>query len=178
MEMLTRAAALMAIAHAGDWTDHKPPLPYMVHPCEVVLNLRSIGEIEDEALLAVGFLHDVVEHGGVTLDQIKAGFGDEVARLVGEVTRTEPDSAATAGLTKDEIWQMRSELLLADIRRMSPEAMTVKLADRLSNLRIAAATKSGRKLARYHEQTRTMLGIIPKSTNPGLWRAVDRLLTS
>lgn len=178
MEMLTRAASWMAESHDGDWTDHTPPLPYVIHVAEVVLNLQSIGGVGSEVQLCAAFLHDTVEHGGRTLVEVEKEFGSEVAGLVGELTRREPTLAECEGLDKEQIWQLRSDIMLAEIRSMSPNAQAIKLADRLSNLRMAIQSKKPKKLLRYKDQTRAILEIIPREVNPGLWRAIDRLLTS
>lgn len=148
-------------------------LPYIAHPLEVMSLLRYVGGVRDEALLAAAALHDVVESGATTLEEIEARLGPEIAFHVGQMTRREPTEQEVAGLDKDAIWSLRSELLLEDIRKMSRETWPLKLADRLSNLREARHAKKGKKLARYRKQTRRILEIIPESANPGLWRATQ-----
>ncbi|MBL8049186.1 MAG: bifunctional (p)ppGpp synthetase/guanosine-3',5'-bis(diphosphate) 3'-pyrophosphohydrolase [Chthonomonas sp.] len=172
MEMLARAAQLMTEAHAGQWTDHEPPLPYVVHPSEVVLNLQHIGGITDPTMLAAAFLHDTVEHGNISPETIAEQFGPEIAALVKELTRDEPTAEELEDMTKAEVWELRSYMLLRDIEEMSDEAQTIKLADRLSNVKIANAIKSADKLIRYHAQTRTILHLIAPEVNPALWQAV------
>lgn len=167
------ALQLAASAHSGQVRDGKFPLPYLTHPVDVVNNLRYIGEVTDEALLAAGLLHDVVEETEVTLDEIERLLGAEVAGLVKEVTRYEPTESERDGLDKHEIWELRSNHLLGEIRQMSERAQTLKLADRLSNLRQAKVTRSHDKWLRYCQQTEDILSIIPKTVNSRLWEAVQ-----
>ncbi|MEO7453948.1 MAG: HD domain-containing protein [Fimbriimonadales bacterium] len=171
---LETALEFVVQAHKGQLRDGESPLPYATHPVEVVANLRYIGGVKDGAVIAAGFLHDVLEETQVTSEEIEKAFGKRVRSLVDEVTRYEPTEAETKGMTEDEIYHLRSDLLLNEISKMSPEAQTIKLADRLSNVIGAKATKPKEKQERYIEQTRKMLRIIPKAVNPSLWTAVRK----
>ncbi|MEQ1934336.1 MAG: HD domain-containing protein, partial [Fimbriimonadaceae bacterium] len=91
MRKLAKAIKFARKAHKGQWRDGEPALPYITHPVEVVNRLAYIGEVQDEDLLCAAALHDVVEETDVTVAQIEARFGPEVARIVSEVTREEPD---------------------------------------------------------------------------------------
>lgn len=147
-------------------------MPYICHVLEVVSNLRYVGGIEDEEMLCAAALHDSIEQSGVSLKKIEDKFGIQVAKLVEEMTRQEPTEAETAGMTELEIWQLRSNMLLDEVRKMSPEAQQIKLADRLSNTNQALHTKSGDKLNRHLSQTEEILKIIPPKVNPSLWDAI------
>lgn len=162
-------------AHQGQVRDGETPLPYITHPLDVLANLRYTGEVTDLDMLITAVLHDVVEESGVSFDEIEKQFGVRVRELVKELTRYEPTEKEREGLTKDQIWELRSNLLLEEIGKMSPDAQAVKLADRLSNLNEATRSKVGKKLDRYTKQTAKILKIIPKKSNPGLWEAVKRL---
>ena len=59
--------------------------PYIAHPVAVAGLLRSLGG--DSAMIAAGFLHDVVEDTEVTVEEIEAAFGPEVRHLVEGVTK-------------------------------------------------------------------------------------------
>ena len=128
----------------------------------------------DEDMISAAFLHDVLEESAITADRIQELFGARVRELVESVTRSEPAAEETAGLTEAQIWKLRSETLLGEIRLMSSEAQIIKLADRLSNVRAALATRAGKKLERYLDQTREILVIIPEKTNPALHKAVRK----
>lgn len=144
-------------------------MPYVFHPVEVMLRLRQTGGVTDEAMLVAALLHDVVEETGTTLDEIKERFGEDVAQLVSELTRREPDPTETAGLDRDALWRLRADMLIEDVARMSPRAMAVKLCDRISNLEEAGRTRRGKKLERYVWQSERFLETIPRRVHPALW---------
>ncbi|MCX7799659.1 MAG: HD domain-containing protein [Fimbriimonadales bacterium] len=174
--VLHRAAKWAEKLHRGQERDGPAPLPYVTHPMDVACKLRYLGGVEDPVDLCAALLHDVTEECGVGLAKVGKKFGEEVASLVRELTRTEPDEERRAGLSPEELWELRSSLLLDDIRRMSPRAQRIKLADRLSNLECALATRSGEKRERYVRQSYLILEAIPRETCPPLWDAVRRLL--
>ncbi|MCB8933494.1 MAG: HD domain-containing protein [Fimbriimonadaceae bacterium] len=163
------SAILWAVeVHAGEVRDGPCPTPYVAHPLEVLCLVRYAGGVTNEAMLCAAVLHDVVESGKVTLEEVEARFGPRTRGLVGELTRTEPNEDAVAGLTADEIWTLRADLLAEDVAHMSPEAQAIKLADRISNLAMALATKKGAKLKRHLKQTHRLMKLIPKEANPNL----------
>jgi len=167
-----RAMEAAVRAHADQWREGEFPLPYSTHPIEVLILLRYVGGVTDEAMLCTAALHDTVEEGSMSFKAIADSFGGHVEVLVRALTRREPSAEETAGLSKDEIWKLRADMLLNEIGEMSPEAQTVKLADRLSNVRDAKRLKSGKKLNRYLWQTKRIIEIVPRSVNPGLWDAI------
>jgi len=164
--------------HDGSYRDGDFALPYATHPVEVCNNLRYVGGVTDPELLCAALLHDVFEEGGTDPAEIESEFGSRVRALVDELTRTEPTQSQVNALTKDEVWLLRSGLLFTDISAMSPDAMAIKLADRLANFRQAAVTRKGEKLRRYIRQTKKIVDIIPKSVNPCLWKAINRELSA
>lgn len=76
--------------------------------------------------MIAGFLHDTVEDAGVTYDELRAEFGDRVATLVEKAS--EPDK------TLD--WRARKQHTIDRIAHEDdPEALTLKAADTLDNVR-------------------------------------------
>ena len=59
--------------------------PYIAHPVAVAGLLRELGG--SPAMIAAGFLHDVIEDTDVTAEEIEQRFGAEVRRLVEAVTK-------------------------------------------------------------------------------------------
>ena len=57
----------------------------MVHPLLVSHSLADMRM--DLVCIETGLLHDVVEDTGVTVEEIRKNFGDEVARCVDGVTK-------------------------------------------------------------------------------------------
>lgn len=158
--------------HAGQERDGSNPLPYITHPIEVLVNLRHVGGVVDEDLLAAAVLHDVVEESQVEYSTLEEQFGPRVTSLVKELTRHEPSKSETRALNREEIWQLRAAMLLEDIAKMSHDAQCIKLADRLTNLEDATRNKLGDKLVRYLGQSYLILETIPAEVNPRLWNAV------
>jgi len=173
---LHRAVSFALQAHSGIDREGSFPLPYVTHPIEVLNNLRYVGNVTDTELLCAAVLHDVLEESPIHLEEIQAQFGKRVGLLVQELTRREPTLEEVSGLGKSQIWNLRSEILLGEIASMSFEAQTIKLADRLSNLRQARRIKKGEKLKRYMGQTKKILELVPESVNSGLWTAIRREL--
>lgn len=125
--LVDRAAAFAVEAHAGMLRNDGTP--YILHPMEVAVILRTM--TEDEDVIAAGLLHDVVEDTPHTMDEILARFGPRVAALVAAETENKRDD-----LPKRETWQIRKEESLAELR--AAEDIGVKmlwLADKLSNMR-------------------------------------------
>jgi (p)ppGpp synthase/HD superfamily hydrolase len=169
---LQEAVAVAARVHGDEDREGETPLPYLSHVMDVLQNLRYVGGVTDQDLLVAAALHDTVESGGIKLSEIQSKFGSRVGGLVGELTRREPGQTETAGMTRDEIWTLRSSILLAEIQGMSDDAQKVKLADRLSNVQEGKRSKTKKKLDRYLAQSRKILEIIPRKRNPGLWDAI------
>ncbi len=100
--------------------------PYITHPLAVTTILAGIGMTEPTLVAAL--LHDTVEDTPYTLEECRADFGDEVARLVDGVTKLDKvvygDSAQAETIRKMIVAMSR------DIR-----VLVIKLADRLHNMR-------------------------------------------
>lgn len=164
-----RALKFAAKRHKGQKRDGTPPLPYITHPVDVVNILRYEARETDPELLAAGYLHDLLEETETTDPEIDERFGSGVAQLVRELTRTEPSAEVRATLPEQELWELRNQLLLDGIQSMSAEAQRIKLADRVSNLRGAFATRDSVALERYIRQSRMILERIPREVSPTLW---------
>ncbi|MFW6720185.1 RelA/SpoT family protein [Streptomyces sp. MAR4 CNY-716] len=120
-----RTAYLLAEdAHRGQ--TRKSGDPYITHPLAVTLILAELGA--ETTTLTASLLHDTVEDTEVTLDQVRTGFGEEVAYLVDGVTKLEKvDHGAAA---EPETFRKMLVATGSDVRVMS-----IKLADRLHNMR-------------------------------------------
>ncbi len=82
-DLLNRAYVFSMVAH-GDQT-RKSGDPYFVHPLAVAGILADLKA--DPATVVTALLHDVVEDTDVTVDDIAARFGPEIADLVDGVTK-------------------------------------------------------------------------------------------
>ncbi len=114
--------------HAGQ--RRKSGAPYISHPCAVAEILAREMAFKDPVLLAAALLHDVVEDvPWMSIDDVEARFGSQVAELVDGVTklaRYHLDRTALKDLTHSKIFIHAS-------RRLG--VLIIKLADRLHNLR-------------------------------------------
>lgn len=95
--------------------------------------------------------------------------------IVKGLTRIEPDPSEIDGMDRQAVWELRSDLLMEEIGRMTPEMRLIKLCDRLSNMEEALLTRSPKKLDRYIGQTKRILSVIPRETCPALWDQVKAL---
>ena len=91
------------------------------HPFTVGMILKNCG-MSDECVMA-GILHDVPEDTVFTLDDVQDNFGEEVARIVEEVTEN-----------KNLEWENRKEEAIEKIKTASFEGKMVECADKISNL--------------------------------------------
>ncbi len=130
MELIQNAYQLADDAHQG--IKRRSGEPYVCHPLAVARLLVDLGM--DSESIAGALLHDVVEDTEITLDEIKAKFGEDVALLVDGVTK----------LTKIEfssIEEQQAENLRKMLLAMSQDVrvMIIKLCDRLHNMRTGDA---------------------------------------
>jgi len=126
---IERAFRFAEKAHAGQ--KRKSGEPYFNHSAatgETLLNWKL-----DEASVAAGILHDVVEDTTVTLEEVKKEFGEEIAFLVDGVTKL--GRIKYRGV-EAKVENMRKMLLALseDLR-----VVFIKLADRLHNMRTLGA---------------------------------------
>jgi (p)ppGpp synthase/HD superfamily hydrolase len=118
------SAALRFAAEAHDGQFRKGTrIPYLIHPLRVAKILLDYG-CSDQLAIA-GLLHDTVEDTPVTLDEIRAIFGDDVARLVDFAT--EPDKIWS--------WEKRKQHTLQLLESGAPDALCLSIADKLDNVR-------------------------------------------
>ncbi|MER7464711.1 HD domain-containing protein [Streptomyces sp. NPDC097981] len=124
LSVLRRAYVLAESSHRGQM--RKSGEPYITHPLAVTLILAELGA--ETTTLTASLLHDTVEDTEVTLDQVRAEFGDEVCFIVDGVTKVEKIDYGAAA--EPETFRKMLVATGNDVRVMS-----IKLADRLHNMR-------------------------------------------
>lgn len=102
--------------------------PYIIHPIAVADILLQYGL--DARAISAALLHDVVEDSGVTPEELKVLFGEEVAELVNGVSRVKTLRYKSSANENDESLRKMFLAMAKDIR-----VIFIKLADRLHNMR-------------------------------------------
>jgi len=127
---LEEAYRLAEEKHSGQM--RKSGEPYIHHPLEVCMILARLNL--DTSTLQAALLHDVVEDSDVTLGEIKAMFGPEVASLVDGVTKLGRIKFESLAEAQSENLRKMLIAMAKDIR-----VILIKLADRLHNMRTLGA---------------------------------------
>lgn len=122
---IREAFELARSAHAMQ--KRKTGEPYILHPIAVA-NIAAEELMMDPNSVCAAFLHDVVEDTDYTIDDIRERFGDDVAFIVGVVTKRKKDRYLNSRQLDN--YRQMLESVEADIR-----PLLVKLADRLHNMR-------------------------------------------
>ena len=127
LDLIERAYHFSTLHHAGQV--RKSGEPFMVHCTQVVLTL--IGLQLDAVTIAAGLLHDVVEDvEDVSIEQLAAEFGEEVAVLVNGVTKITGLSFRSQEELQADYFRKMLVSMAKDVR-----VILIKLADRLHNMR-------------------------------------------
>ena len=166
MELVEKARVFATAAHASAAQLRKyTNEPYIVHPREVA---RIVGTVTHSyEMLAAAWLHDVVEDTGVTIEIIRAEFGDDVATLVGwltDVSRPEQGNRAT-----------RKAIDRAHTAMAPADAQTIKLADLISNC--TSIVEHDATFAKtYLEEKRLLLEVLTKGDRE-LWKHANEIVS-
>ena len=126
LELLQRAYVYTAKVHEGQ--ARLSGEPYLVHPLEVagiLVDMRL-----DAVTISAGLLHDTVEDTLTTVDEIKRLFGEDVAFLVGGLTKISKVEFSSVRARQAENFRKMLVAMSQDIR-----ILLIKLADRLHNMR-------------------------------------------
>ena len=154
--IVTAAGALAASAHTGQ--ERHDGTPYIQHPARVAVLLAQAGA--DDALIAAGFLHDVIEDSTVDWDEIEEVCNADVADWVAAMSKDmrmpeEPREAAYKQQLIDGPWQGRA----------------VKLADQIDNFTNA----TGRAVEKVRSKAQWAIEIAADDTESVIVSLRDRL---
>jgi guanosine-3',5'-bis(diphosphate) 3'-pyrophosphohydrolase len=129
VQQVLDAAQYAAEKHAGQKRKGQAAEPYVNHLIEVAHLVSTVAPEQDTNLVISALLHDVIEDAGVSALELVERFGLDVADLVVELTDDK-------SLPKAE----RKRLQIEHAPNMSVRAQTIKLADKISNLRAILAS--------------------------------------
>jgi GTP diphosphokinase / guanosine-3',5'-bis(diphosphate) 3'-diphosphatase len=155
-DLLRRAYAVADRWHAGQ--TRKSGAPYVTHPLAVAILLAEIGM--DTTTLVAALLHDTVEDTGLTIGEVKAEFGAEVAVLVDGVTKL--DGSRWGDHAEAETFRKMIVAASIDLR-----VLVIKLADRVHNLRTLAFHPNREKRERIARASMELL--VPFAQRLGLY---------
>lgn len=162
-ELVQRAVDLAERAHRGQTYGGKP---YLGHLVSVVNNLH-IFQVWTPVLEAAAWLHDAVEDTETTVDDVRAACGDDVAALVSAVT--------------DEPGKNRRERAQRTYPKIGslPDAVVLKLADRIANVESCWDTRDTRLFMYQREYQAFRAALCRESAGAGvlrMWAHLDKLL--
>jgi len=129
ISLISQAYEMAKQAHAQQWRESGES--FINHPLAVARIVADLGL--DEVAIAAALLHDAVEDSELTVAEVQAAFGPQVAMIVDSVTkldRLEFDSkeAQQAATMRKMLVAMAKDL----------RVLMIKLADRLHNMRTIA----------------------------------------
>ncbi|HBI55263.1 MAG TPA: (p)ppGpp synthetase, partial [Firmicutes bacterium] len=124
--LIERAWKLAESAHSGQVRESGEA--YIIHPLAVAEILTELEQ--DLETVAAGILHDVVEDTEITLADIEAEFGPEIALLVDGVTKLMRLRFQSKAQQQAENLRKMFMAMASDFR-----VILIKFADRLHNMR-------------------------------------------
>jgi (p)ppGpp synthase/HD superfamily hydrolase len=128
-QRILAAARFAAEKHVAQKRKGRAAEPYINHLIEVAELIAASSPVLDTHLVMAAFLHDTIEDTGVTAQELEQRFGSDVAALVLEATDDK-------SLPKET----RKALQIENAPYKSARAQTLKLADKISNLRSLLAS--------------------------------------
>lgn len=163
-----RAFTIANNAHSD--TRRKSGELYIFHPlavAQIAVEEVGLGPIA----VVCALLHDVVEDTDITLETLRAVFGDRVARIVDGVTKI--DKASMIAEQNDD-FSSQAENYRKILLAMCDDAYVIflKLCDRLHNMRTLGSMKDTKKLAISSE---TQYLYIPLAHRLGLYNIKTEL---
>ena len=165
MSKIQRASEFARSAHQSiDQRRKFTGEPYIVHPARVARIVATV--TDDENMICAAWLHDVVEDTPVTLAEIRAEFGDDVAHLVDGLTDV---SKLTDGNRATRLGIDREHSAGTDSR-----TKTIKLADLIDNLTGMVEQNAG--FARKYLAEKELLFSVLSDGHPDLVKRVAEVI--
>src|SRR5215813_407019 len=125
-DLIARAFQFAAEAHEGQ--QRRSGEEFLLHPWGAAKICAQL-QLDDETI-AAALLHDVVEDTDAELEDVRAAFGDDIAKLVEGVTKLTRVQFQSREQAEAENYRKLIIAMAEDVR-----VILIKLADRLHNLR-------------------------------------------
>src|SRR5215207_763059 len=125
-DLIARAFSFAARAHEGQ--QRRSGEDFVLHPWGASKICAQL-QLDDETI-AAALLHDVVEDTDAHLDDVRAEFGNDIAKLVEGVTKLTRVQFQSREQAEAENYRKLIVAMAEDVR-----VILIKLADRLHNLR-------------------------------------------
>lgn len=138
-------------------------IPYITHIYEVMRILTNEANITSDTVLTVAALHDTIEDTDCTFEDIEKEFGTDIAEAVNLLSRKE-------GQDFDEYAEkiFKSEKF--------PWLGSVKLADRIHNMRTYPETKNYGKIKYKYDETLRAITPYAEKQSPILSKKLDETM--
>ncbi len=163
LDLLRRAYVFSAREHRDQL--RKSGEPYLIHPLEVA---NILAEMQlDEASVACGLLHDVVEDTLTSIESVEELFGKEVAHIIEGLTKISKMQFSSAEEHQAENFRKMLMAMVDDLR-----IILVKLADRLHNMRTLQHLSEER---RFHIANETLEIYAPLAGRLGIGKIKTEL---
>lgn len=162
IDTLHRAVETARASHSGQF--RKSGEPYLFHPLRVAH--RAARHWMDFASVLAAILHDVVEDSPLTLAEVEAEFGSEVALLVNGLTKSSATDLSREAL-KAETYRKQLLVAIEDVR-----VLCLKFWDRMDNLQTISALNP-QKQSLIAEETRTIY--VPLARHLGMGAVASQL---
>ncbi len=139
------------------------PHKYIVHLENVAQIVKIFSADWNEDLIIAAYLHDTIEDTPASYSDIKKVFGENVAELVYAVT--------------DELGRNRKERHAKTYPKIAalPMAITLKLADRISNVAYSVADRESRFAMYLGEHKGFSEAFKKDNTNQKMWEHLEKL---
>jgi len=141
--------------HRLQMRKNKDKTPYISHPIGVTSHLIE-GGVREPSVIIAALLHDTIQDGHATFDELSKQFGSDVAIIVREVTMDLKLSTAD-----------RKRKLVVDAVKKSPGATQILMADMLCNLnelmQMPPEHWTRVHIERYFQWSQTVLDRLPPS---------------
>ncbi|NWF68908.1 MAG: bifunctional (p)ppGpp synthetase/guanosine-3',5'-bis(diphosphate) 3'-pyrophosphohydrolase [Chloroflexi bacterium] len=163
--LIERAYYKAETAHAGQV--RKSGEPYFIH-CVAVAQILADMRLDAEAI-AAALMHDIVEDTPVTIDDLRAEFGQNVSSMVAGVTKLKKLPINVEKNTRSRNADRELEYIRKMLLTMGDDVRVVliKLADRLHNMRTLGYMNPDKQKAIAQE---TMDIFAPLANRLGIWQ--------